>query len=131
MSMRRVFSPTEFRKDGFRNMDDNDTLRQILGFFAMMLGSLMDPISLPCYIASGIFFKRVGLAIGASIGFYVVSRLIIAAIQSHVEAGVETGSVDMEVRVASLAGAVLVTVIAYFCASRYRKSAKDEKKPDA
>jgi hypothetical protein len=37
----------------------------------------------------------------------------------------------MEVRVASLAGAVLVTGIAYFIASKYRKSAKDDKKPDA
>lgn len=126
--MHLAFLLTEYRKDGFRNMDDNDNLRQILGFFAMMLGSLMDPISLPCYIASGIFFKRVGLAIGASIGFYVVSRLILAAIQSQVEAGVETGSVDMEARVASLVGAVLVTAIAYFIGSKYRKSAKDDTK---
>jgi hypothetical protein len=112
-------------------MDDNDTFRQIAGFFAMMLGTLMDPISLPCYIASGVFFKRFSWAISATIGFYVVSRVVIAAIQSKVEAGVETGPVDMEVRVASFVGAVLVTSIVYLIASKCRKSAKDEKKPDA
>lgn len=112
-------------------MDDNDSLRQILGFFAMMLGSLMDPISLPCYIASGAFFKKYGLAVGASIGFYVISRVVISAIQSHQEAGIETGSVDMEVRAASLVGAILVTSIVYLIASKRRKSVKVEKKPAA
>jgi hypothetical protein len=109
-------------------MDDNDTLRQILGFFAMMLGTLMDPISLPCYIASGLFFKRVSSAMTATIGFYVISRVVLAAIQSKVEAGIETAPVDMEVRAASFVGAVLVTGIAYFFASRYRKAAKEERK---
>lgn len=112
-------------------MDDNDTLRQIAGFFAMMLGSLMDPISVRCYIASGIFFKRFSWAMTASIVFYVVSRVVLAAIQSKLEGGAETGSVDMEIRFASFVGAVLVTGIAYFCASKYRKSSKAEKKPDA
>ena len=36
--MRRVFSPTEFRRVGFRKID---FMEDILGFFAMMLGTLM------------------------------------------------------------------------------------------
>jgi hypothetical protein len=118
--MRLAFSLTGFRKDGFRNMDDNDTLRQILGFFAMMAGTLMDPIALPCYIASGLFIKKLGVALGASIGFNVAFRIVIAAINSNVEAGVETGPPDIEGIAASLVGAAFVTGIVHLFASRRR-----------
>ena len=113
------------------HMDDNDTLRQILGFFAMMIGTLVDPIALPIYIAIGIFVRNLAGALAASIGFAVVFRLVIAAIRSNAEAGGETGSPDFEIIAASVAGAAFATGIAYLCASRYRKSVKDEKKPDA
>jgi len=134
--MRLAFSPTEFRKDGFRNMDDIDTLRQILGFFAMMAGTLMDPIALPCYIASGLFIKKLGGALAASIGFSVVFRIVIAAIRSNAEGGADTGSPDFEIIAASFVGAALVTSIVFLFASMYRKqsqtqAAKDERKPDA
>ena len=112
-------------------MDDNDTLRQILGFFAMMIGTLVDPIALPIYIAIGIFVRNLAGALAASIGFAVVFRLIIAGIRSSAEAGVETGSPDFEIIAASVAGAAFATGITYFCASKFRKSARDEKKPDA
>jgi hypothetical protein len=111
--MRLAFSPTEFRKDGFRNMDDNDTLRQILGFFAMMVGTLMDPIALPCYIASGLFIKKLGGALAASIGFSVAFRIVIAAIRSNAEGGAESGSPDFEIVAASFVGAAFVTSIVF------------------
>jgi hypothetical protein len=97
----------------------------------MMIGTLVDPIALPCYIAIGIFVRNLAGALAAAIGFAVVFRLVIAAIRSSVEAGVETGSPDFEVIAASVAGAAFTTGIVYFFASKYRKSAKDEKKPGA
>jgi hypothetical protein len=126
--MRRVFSPTELRRVGFRKID---FMEDVLGFFAMMLGTLADPIALPCYIVIGILVRNLAGALATAIGFAVVFRLVIAAIRSNAEAGVETGSPDFEVIAASVAGAAFATGIVYFCASKYRKSAKDEKKPDA
>jgi hypothetical protein len=80
----------------------DDILRETLGFFAMMLGTLMDPIALPCYIASGLFIKKLGGALAASIGFSVVFRVVVAAIRSNGEGDAETGSPDFEVLAASL-----------------------------
>jgi len=131
--MRRVFSPTEFRSVGFRQID---CMEDILGFFAMMAGTLMDPIALPCYIASGLFIKKLGGALAASIGFSVVFRIVVAAIRSNAEGGADTGSPDFEVIAASLVGAALVTSIVFLFASMHRKqrqaqAAPDDRKPDA
>jgi hypothetical protein len=118
----------------------DDILRETCGFFAMMLGTLMDPIALPCYIASGLFFKKLGGALAASIGFNVAFRVVMAAIKSNVEAGVETGPPNIEAVAASFVGAAFVTSIVYFFASKCRKEIqieaankkqKDEAKPDA
>ncbi|HXB61150.1 MAG TPA: hypothetical protein VNU95_16375 [Candidatus Acidoferrales bacterium] len=107
-------------------MDDNDTLRQILGFFAMMLGTLMDPIALPCYVASGLFIKKLGGALVASIGFSVVFRVVVAVIRNNAEGGAESGSPDFEVVAASFVGAALVTSIVFLFASMHRKQARKE-----
>jgi ABC-type Fe3+-siderophore transport system permease subunit len=111
----------------------DDPLREILGFFAMMFGTLADPIATPCYIASGIFFKRLGVALAASIGFNVAFRIIIAALQNK---NGDTEQPSTEVLVASFVGAVFVTSIIYFFASRRRKTIQAEAenkkaKPDA
>ena len=95
---------------------------------------LMDPIALPCYIASGLFFKNLGGALAASVGFNVVFRVVLAAISSNGRGGVETGSLDFEAIAASIIGAALVTAIVYFFASKRRKRvakerAKDERDP--
>ena len=117
----------------------DDILRETLGFFAMMLGTLMDPIALPGYIISGLFIRKLGWALVASIGWNIVPRIIIAAIESHIE-GVETATRDSEVVAASFVGAILVTSAVYFFASKRRKEVqieaankkqKDEAKPDA
>ena len=114
----------------------DDFVRETLGFFAMVVGTLMDPIAVPCYIASGIFIKKFGGALAASIGFSLIFRVVVAAIKSNSEGGAETGSPDIEVVVASFVGAAIVTSVVFLIASNYRKqaqkeSAKDEKKPDA
>ncbi len=133
MSMRRVFSPMEFRSVGFRQID---FMEDILGFFAMMLGTLMDPIALPCYIASGLFIKKYGGALAASIGFNIVFHVVLSAIQKSQESGAETGMPDGEVLAASLVGAIAVTSLVFLIASKSRQSrkseaAKDGKTPDA
>jgi hypothetical protein len=118
----------------------DDILRQICGFFAMMLGTLMDPIALPAYIISGLFIRKFGGALAASIGFNIAFRIVMAVIQSHVESGVETGSPNIEAVAASFFGAAIVTSVVYFFASKRRKEVqmetankkqKDEAKPDA
>jgi len=105
-------------------MDNNDILTLILGFFARMLGSLMDPISLPFYIAFGVFFKRYILAISSSIGFYIIARILLSVIESHQE-GIET---RINIGFASFVGAVLFTSLVYLIASMCRKN---KRKPDA
>jgi hypothetical protein len=118
----------------------NDILRETCGFFAMMLGTLMDPIALPAYIISGLFIRNFGGAVGASIGFNVAFRVVVVAIQSHGETGVETGPPNIEAVTASFVGAALVTSIVFFFAAIRRKEVqieaankkqKDEVKPDA
>jgi hypothetical protein len=126
--MHRVFLPTDFRRVGFRKID---FMEDILGFLAMILGTLADPIALPCYIAIGIMVRSLAGALASAIGFAVLFRIVIASIRSNAEAGVETGSPDFGVIAASVAGAAFATGIVYFCASKYRKSAKVKKKPDA
>ena len=114
----------------------DDILRETCGFVAMMLGTLMDPIALPAYILSGLFIRKLGGALAASIGFNVAFRVVMAAIKSHVE----TGPPNIEPVAASFVGAALVTSIVYFFASKRRKEIqieaankkqKDEAKPDA
>jgi len=117
----------------------DDILRQTCGFFAMMLGTLTDPIALLGYIISGLLIRNLGWALGVSIGWNIVSLVIIRTIESHVE-GVELAPRDSEVVAASFVGAILVTSIVYFIASIRRKriqtevankKQKDEAKPDA
>jgi hypothetical protein len=111
-------------------------MEDILGFFAMMFGTLMDPIALPCYIASGLFIKKYGVAVAASIGLNIVFHVVFSAIQKSQEGGAETGSPDMEVLAASLVGAVAVTSFVFLIASKSRQrrkleAQKDENTPDA
>lgn len=107
-------------------MEDSDTLRQILGFFAMMVGTLMDPIALPCYIAFGLFIKKYGGALAASIGFNIAFHVVLSAIQKSQEGGADTGSPDMEVMAASLVGAVGITSLVFLIASKSRQRRKLE-----
>jgi hypothetical protein len=118
----------------------DDILRETCGFFAMMLGTLMDPIALPAYIISGLFIRKLGGAVAASIGFNVAFRVVMSATKSHVENGIETGPPNIEAVTASFVGAALVTNIVYFFASKRRKEVqieaaskkpKGEAKPDA
>jgi ABC-type Fe3+-siderophore transport system permease subunit len=103
----------------------------------MMLGTLMDPITLPGYIISGLFIRKFGGALAASIGWNVVLRIIIAALQSG---SAYTEQLNIEAIAASFVGAALVTSIVYFFASKRRKKVqteaankkqKGEVKPDA
>jgi hypothetical protein len=99
----------------------DDIFRETLGFLAMMLGTLMDPIALPCYIAIGLFVRNLGGALAASIGFNVAFRVVMAAIKSNVEGGVQTGSPDFEVVAASIAGGALVTGMSIILLQRTEK----------
>jgi ABC-type Fe3+-siderophore transport system permease subunit len=115
----------------------DDLLREILGFFAMMLGTLMDPIATLGYIASGLFIRKFSGALAASIGWNIVLRIVIAALQNG---NADAEQPDAEVVVSSFVGAVFVTAIIYFFASKRRKEVqieaankkqKDDAKPDA
>ena len=99
----------------------DDILREILGFFAMMLGTLMDPIALPGYIISGLFIRNLGGALAVSVGWNVALRIIIAALQSG---SAYTEQPNIEVVAASFVGAALVTSIVYFFDSKRRKKVK-------
>jgi hypothetical protein len=108
-------------------MDDSDSLRPILGFFAMMLGTLLDPIALPCYIACGLLIRKYIAALAFSIGSNVALHVILSVIHKSSDGGAETGSPDLEVMAASIVGAVLVTSILFFFAARRRKEVLVEK----
>lgn len=103
----------------------DNILRQTCGFFAMMLGTLTDPIALLGYIISGLLIRNLGWALAASIGWNIVPRTIIRTIESHVE-GVEVAPRDSEVVAASFVGAILVTGIVYFFARNHRKKIQME-----
>jgi hypothetical protein len=109
-------------------MEDNDTLREILGFFVRVIGSLMDPIGLPCYIAIGIYFRSLAGALSVALGFRLVFQIVIAIIRSNIAGGVDSSSPDFESLAVGFSGAAFATGITYFFASKYRKAAKDERK---
>jgi hypothetical protein len=109
-------------------MEDNDTLREILGFFVRVIGSLMDPIGLPCYIAIGIYFRSLAGALSVALGFRLVFQIVIAIIRSNIAGGVDSSSPDFESLAVGFSGAAFATGITYFVASKFRKAAKKERK---
>ena len=109
-------------------MEDNDTLREILGFFVRMIGSLMDPIGLPCYIAIGLYFRSLAGALSVALGFRLVFQIVIAIIRSNIEGGADSSAPDFESLAVGFSGAAFATGVTYFVASKYRKAAKDERK---
>ena len=90
---------------------------EILGFFAMVLGTLMDPIRTPGYIISGWLIKNLAGALTASILWNLLLYAVIIAPQ----AAREHSSPRVDVLFASCVGAALMTGMVYFFASRRRK----------
>jgi hypothetical protein len=96
---------------------DTDIFREIYGFFAMMFGTLLDSIATPGYIICGLFIRNFNGALLAAMGWNLALRIVVYALES------KNGepAPDMEVIVASFAGALFATGIVYFIASKKRK----------
>lgn len=97
-------------------------MREILGFFVMMVASLLDPIRTPGYIISGWLVKNCGLAIVISIAWNALLYVVIvipAARQEHSEP-------NGEVFFASCCGAALATYVTYLIASKSRKNRESQ-----
>jgi ABC-type Fe3+-siderophore transport system permease subunit len=101
---------------------DTDIFREVCGFFAMMLGTLMDPIATPGYIICGLFIRNLKGALIAAMGWNLILRIVVYALESK---NGEPGP-DTEVIVASFAGALFATGIVYFIASKKRKQLQAE-----
>jgi len=91
----------------------------VAGFFATMLGTMLDPVGLVGYILAGIFIRGIWWVLLAAAAWAAVMTVLVQAITATLTPAEIWGLFP-----ARLVGALFVTGVTYWIASAVRKSKK-------
>lgn len=98
----------------------------VAGFFATMLGTMLDPVGLVGYALAGIFIRGIWWVLLAAAAWAAVMTVLVQTITATLTPAEIWGLFP-----ARLVGALLVTSVTYWIASAVRKSKKAKAEAEA